>query len=154
MSCDLEVTNESALCLEKMYAIGWFARDVTAAMLVVKNKIISPPLGTKLYFYVNSSRKNSIVLTPNMTALSSGCKPRRAVCFICKLRENTVVGGFAVCFPFLVRKVRDSAARKLNRGRQNKIPPKIRHLPRLKRGEFQPCHCGPSLPYLSLYVLK
>ena len=34
------------------------------------------PLGTKLYFHVNSSRKNSIVLTPNMAALSRGCKPR------------------------------------------------------------------------------
>ena len=29
-------------------------------------------LGTKLYFHVNSSRKNSIVLTPNMAALSRG----------------------------------------------------------------------------------
>ena len=36
------------------------------------------PLGTKLYFHVNSSRKNSIVLTPNMAALSRGCKPRIA----------------------------------------------------------------------------
>ena len=34
------------------------------------------PLGTKLYFCVNSSRKNSIVLTLNMAALSPGCKPR------------------------------------------------------------------------------
>ena len=34
----------------------WFARDVTAAMLVVKNKSLSL-LGTKLYFHVNSSRK-------------------------------------------------------------------------------------------------
>ena len=38
----------------------WFARDVTAAMLVVKNKSLSLP-GTKLYFQVNSSSKNSIV---------------------------------------------------------------------------------------------
>lgn len=35
-----------------------------------------PPLGTKLYFHVNSSRKYSFVLTPNMAALSRGCKPR------------------------------------------------------------------------------
>ena len=40
----------------------WFARDVAAAMLVVKNKSISllweqTFLGTKLYFHVNSSRK-------------------------------------------------------------------------------------------------
>ena len=33
-------------------------------------------LGTKLYFHVNSSEKKSIVLTPNMAALSRGCKPR------------------------------------------------------------------------------
>ena len=33
-------------------------------------------LGTKLYFHVNSSRKNYIVLIPNMAALSCGCKPR------------------------------------------------------------------------------
>ena len=34
------------------------------------------PLGTKLYFHVNTSRKYSFVLTPNMAALSRGCKPR------------------------------------------------------------------------------
>ena len=33
-------------------------------------------LRTKLYFHVNSSRKYSIVLIPNMAALSCGCKPR------------------------------------------------------------------------------
>ena len=27
------------------------------------------PLGTKIYFHINSSEKNSIVLTPNMAAL-------------------------------------------------------------------------------------
>ena len=31
------------------------------------------PLAAKLCFRVNSSRKNSIVLTPNMAALSRGC---------------------------------------------------------------------------------
>ena len=36
-------------------------------------------LGTKVYFHVNSSRKKSIVLTPNMAALSHGCKPRIAL---------------------------------------------------------------------------
>ena len=30
-------------------------------------------LGTKLYFHVNSSLKNSILLTPNMAALWRGC---------------------------------------------------------------------------------
>ena len=54
----------------------WFASDVTAAMLLVKNKSMSSPLGTKLYFHVNFSSKISIVLTPNMAALSRGCKPR------------------------------------------------------------------------------
>ena len=34
------------------------------------------PLGTKLYFHVNFSRKYSFVLSPNMAALSRGCKPR------------------------------------------------------------------------------
>ena len=32
------------------------------------------PLGTKCYFHVNSSRKSAIVFTPNMAALSRGCK--------------------------------------------------------------------------------
>ena len=41
-----------------------------------QEKKLSSPLGTKLYFHVNSSRKNSILLTPNMAALSHGCKPR------------------------------------------------------------------------------
>ena len=52
--------------------------DVTAAMLVVKkNKSINfSPLGTKLYFHVNSLRKNYIVLTFNKAAFSCGCKPR------------------------------------------------------------------------------
>ena len=47
----------------------WFARDVTAAMYVSgqEQKHFAPP-GTKLYFHVNSSKKNSIVLTPNMAA--------------------------------------------------------------------------------------
>ena len=37
------------------------------------------PLGTKLYFHVNSLRKNCPVLTTNMTALSRGCEPRISV---------------------------------------------------------------------------
>ena len=35
-----------------------------------------PPLGTKLYFHVNSWRKNYIVLTFNIITFSRGCKPR------------------------------------------------------------------------------
>ena len=38
------------------------------------------PLGTKLYFHVNSSRKYSFILTPNMATLSRGCKPRICRC--------------------------------------------------------------------------
>ena len=37
------------------------------------------PRGTKLYFHVNFSRKYSFVLSPNMAALSRGCKPRIVV---------------------------------------------------------------------------
>ena len=59
-----------------------FASDVTAAMLVVKYK-----RNSKLYFQVNSSRKNSFVLTPNMAALSRGCKPR--ILCVCSLEQNT-----------------------------------------------------------------
>ena len=57
----------------------WFVRDVTVAMLVVKNKNISrpfSPLGTKLHFHVNSLREIKLVLTTNMAVLSCGCKPR------------------------------------------------------------------------------
>ena len=44
----------------------WFARFVTAAMLVVKNKKHFSPLGTELYFQVNSLRYISIVWTPTL----------------------------------------------------------------------------------------
>ena len=37
------------------------------------------PLGIKLYFHVKFSRKNSIVLPPNMAALSRGWRPRRCL---------------------------------------------------------------------------
>ena len=43
------------------------------------------PFGTKLYFHVNSSRKNAIVLTPSMAALSRGCKPRIEILFSTQL---------------------------------------------------------------------
>ena len=46
---------------------------------MVKNKKHISSLGTKLYFHVNFSHKISIVLTPNMAALSRGCKPRIGV---------------------------------------------------------------------------
>ena len=54
----------------------WFARDVTAAMLVVKKKSTSLLGELESYFHVNFSRKKSIVLTPNMAALSRGWKSR------------------------------------------------------------------------------
>ena len=38
--------------------------------------MVVSPRGTKVYFHVNFSSKISIVLTPNMAALSRGCKPR------------------------------------------------------------------------------
>ena len=59
-----------------------FASDVTAAMLLVKNK-----RNSELYFQLNSSRKNSFVLTPNMAALSRGCKPR--ILCVCSLERKT-----------------------------------------------------------------
>ena len=37
---------------------------------------------TKLHFHVNSSRKNSIVLTTNMVASSRGCKPKKIHCYL------------------------------------------------------------------------
>ena len=37
------------------------------------------PLWTKLYFHGNYSRKNSVILTPNMATLSSDCKRRIAI---------------------------------------------------------------------------
>ena len=48
----------------------WLACDVTAAMLVVKNKNQFSPQETQLYFQVNSLRNISIVLTLNVAALS------------------------------------------------------------------------------------
>ena len=54
-----------------------FASDVTAAMLVIKYK-----RNSKLYFHLNSSRKKYIVLTPNMAALSRGCKVKNSLCLL------------------------------------------------------------------------
>ena len=55
----------------------WFARDVTAGVHVGgQEQKHFAPLGTKLCCHVNSLKKNSIVLTPNMAALSHGCSPR------------------------------------------------------------------------------
>ena len=50
----------------------WFARVVTAAMLVKRFS----PLGSKFYINANSATKNCIVLATNMAALSRGCKSR------------------------------------------------------------------------------
>ena len=53
-----------------------FACDIRVAIVGGQEQKHYSPLGTKLYFHVNSVRKNSIVLTPNMAALFRGCKPR------------------------------------------------------------------------------
>ena len=45
---------------------------------------LSSPLGTKHHFHVNSLRKNFIVLTPNMAALSLGYKPRIDILHCCQ----------------------------------------------------------------------
>ena len=44
----------------------------------VRGRVHFSLLGAKLYFHVNTTRKNSIVLTTNMAALSRDCKPRTA----------------------------------------------------------------------------
>ena len=49
------------------------------------------PLGTKLHFHVNYSRKSSIVLTPNMAALSRGCKPRIVASICVSVWSESVV---------------------------------------------------------------
>ena len=56
----------------------WFVCDVTAGVHVGgQEQKHFAPLGTKLCCVVYSSKKkNSIVLTPNMAALSHGCSPR------------------------------------------------------------------------------
>ena len=57
------------------------------------------PLGTKLYYYANSAKRNCIVLPTNMAAVSSGCKPRiwhstPSCCFVILL----------LCLPVFVAK--------------------------------------------------
>ena len=60
------------------------------------------PLGTKLYFHVNSSRKYSFVLTPNMAALSRGCKPRIHPRFtVHSLQDHLKIVFFAVYLDFI-----------------------------------------------------
>ena len=54
----------------------WFARDVTEAMLVVKNKSISLLWELNSIFMSILREKIFIVSTLNMVALSRGCKPR------------------------------------------------------------------------------
>ena len=60
------------------YIYCWFARDVMAAMLMVKNKSISIPCG------LNSI---VIVLTNNMAGMSRGCKPRILYVFCFQMLE-------------------------------------------------------------------
>ena len=58
------------------------------------------PLGSKLYFHVNSSRKYSFVLTRNMAALSRGCKPRIPQATLDGLDISTVPRGL-ICLALL-----------------------------------------------------
>ena len=55
---------------------SWFARDVMTAMLVVNNKSISLLCEVNSIFMKILNELNFIVLTPNIAALSRGCKPR------------------------------------------------------------------------------
>ena len=55
------VCRVTCLALPEIESYCWFARDVTVAMLVARTKAFVSS-GTKIY-YVNSSRKKSIVLT-------------------------------------------------------------------------------------------
>ena len=58
------------------------------------------PLGSKLYFHVNSSSKYSFALTPNMAALSRGCKPRIPQATLDGLDISTVPRGL-ICLALL-----------------------------------------------------
>ena len=60
------------------------------------------PLGNKIYFHVNSLRQNSLVLTPNMSALSRSCKPRTAI-VLCALYPNYF--GWLPCNPWHIKKI-------------------------------------------------
>ena len=61
MSCDLEVTNESARCWEKISSDREFSHDVTAAILVFQNNEMvamlvfqDNPVGDEPFSYVNT----------------------------------------------------------------------------------------------------
>ena len=66
------------------------------------------PLGTKLYFHVNYSRKYSFVLTPNMAALSRGCKPRVFPAWADDCTEN-LSGALETNNELEIRKLQDLA---------------------------------------------
>ena len=54
----------------------WFSTDVTAAVFVEKNKRVSFRWEIDPFFKQILQKKNCIVLSINMAALSCGCKPR------------------------------------------------------------------------------
>ena len=60
------------------FSYSWFARDVTTAMLVVKNKSISLLWEVNSIFMKILRKSNFIVLTPNISTSSRGGKPRIA----------------------------------------------------------------------------
>ena len=59
-------------CLHKLLVCTWCHGGRVGGQ---EQKHFSP-LVTKLHFHVNSWRKNYIVFTPSVAALSRGCKPR------------------------------------------------------------------------------
>ena len=59
--------------------VCWFARDVTVAMLVVKNKSIFLLLGTELHFHVNSSTKKFYCIDPQHVRLVTWLQTKNPV---------------------------------------------------------------------------
>ena len=59
----------------KIYPGYWFARDVTGAMLVVRENSISL-LWELNSIFVEILQKQFFLFTTNIAALSRGCKPR------------------------------------------------------------------------------
>ena len=80
-SCVAQISEVESRKSDRHSHYCWFARDVRRPCwwcVGGQEQEHFSLLGTKPYFHLNSSRKNSIVLTTNMAALSRGCKPRIA----------------------------------------------------------------------------
>ena len=75
-SFQIFINNELlAVMNNKIYPGYWFARDVTAAMLMVRDNSISL-LEELNSIFVEILRKQFFLFTTNIAALSRGCKPR------------------------------------------------------------------------------